>query len=51
VEMTVTAEQAVEYAQKYLDTNDPGATAADDPISSMVTIRSISKRKEKLPEC
>jgi len=32
VEMTVTAEQAVEYAQKYLDTNDPGATAANDPI-------------------
>jgi hypothetical protein len=32
-EMTVTAEQAIEYAQKYLDTNIVGATAATDPIT------------------
>ncbi|MCJ7432532.1 MAG: hypothetical protein MUO77_03500 [Anaerolineales bacterium] len=32
VEMTVTPEQAVEYAQKYLDPNVSGATAADDPM-------------------
>ena len=31
-EMTVTSEQAIEYAQKYLDTNIAGATAATDPI-------------------
>jgi len=31
-EMTVTAKQAIEYAQKYLDTNISGATAATDPI-------------------
>jgi hypothetical protein len=31
-EMTVTPEQAIEYAQKYLDTNISGATAATDPI-------------------
>lgn len=31
-EMTVTSEQAIEYAQKYLDTNISGATAATDPI-------------------
>jgi hypothetical protein len=30
-EMTVTPEQAVEYAQQYLDTNYVGATAATDP--------------------
>ena len=30
--MTVTSEQAVEYAQKYLDTNYTGATAATDPV-------------------
>lgn len=30
--MTVTPEQAVEYAQKYLDANIAGATAATDPI-------------------
>jgi len=32
-EMTVTAEQAIEYAQKYLDANVAGATAATDPIT------------------
>jgi hypothetical protein len=31
-EMTVTPERAIEYAQKYLDTNISGATAATDPI-------------------
>ena len=31
-EMTVTPEQAIEYAQKYLDVNVSGATAATDPI-------------------
>jgi hypothetical protein len=31
-EMTVTPEQAVEYAQQYLDTNYAGATAATDPM-------------------
>jgi len=31
-EMTVTAKQAIEYAQKYLDTNISSATAATDPI-------------------
>ncbi len=31
--MTVTAEQAIEYAQKYLDTNISGATAATDPTA------------------
>ena len=31
-EMTVTPEQAVEYAQTYLDANLSGATAAQDPI-------------------
>jgi hypothetical protein len=31
-EMTVTPEQAVEYAQKYLDANLSGATAAENPI-------------------
>ena len=30
--MTVTSEQAIEYAQKYLDTNISGATAATDPV-------------------
>lgn len=30
-EMTVTSEQAIEYAQKYLDTNISGAQAATDP--------------------
>jgi hypothetical protein len=30
-EMTVTSEQAVQYAQDYLDKNYTGATAADDP--------------------
>ncbi len=30
-EMTVSAEQAVEYAQQYLDQSQPGATAAADP--------------------
>jgi hypothetical protein len=30
-EMSVTSEQAVQYAQKYLDTNIAGATAAKDP--------------------
>lgn len=30
-ELTVSPEQAVEYAQKYLDQYQPGATAADDP--------------------
>ena len=29
--MTVTPEQAIKYAQKYLDKNISGATAADDP--------------------
>ena len=32
-EMTVTSEQAIEYAQKYLDANITGATAAIDPIT------------------
>lgn len=31
-EMTITSEQAVEYAQKYLDSNYAGATAATDPM-------------------
>jgi hypothetical protein len=31
-EMTVTPEQAIEYAQQYLDANISGATAATDPI-------------------
>jgi hypothetical protein len=31
-EMTVTSERAIEYAQKYLDANISGATAAVDPI-------------------
>jgi len=31
-EMTVTPEQAIEYAQKYLDANISGATAATDPV-------------------
>jgi len=31
-EMTVTSEQAIEYAQKYLDDNYAGATAATDPM-------------------
>ncbi|MEP7136064.1 MAG: hypothetical protein ABI904_14130 [Chloroflexota bacterium] len=31
-EMTVTPQQAIEFAQKYIDTNIPGATAAADPI-------------------
>jgi hypothetical protein len=31
-EMTVTSEQAIEYAQKYLDANISGATAATDPV-------------------
>jgi hypothetical protein len=31
-EMSVTAEQAVQYAQKYLDANITGATAANDPM-------------------
>jgi hypothetical protein len=31
-EMTVTPEQAIEYAQEYLDANITGATAATDPI-------------------
>ena len=31
-EMTVTPEQAIEFAQTYLDANISGATAADDPI-------------------
>lgn len=31
-EMTITAEQAVEYAQTYLDAKVSGATAAEDPI-------------------
>ena len=30
--MTVTPEQAIQYAQKYLDANISGATAATDPI-------------------
>jgi hypothetical protein len=30
--MTITPEQAIEYAQKYLDSNISGATAAADPI-------------------
>jgi hypothetical protein len=30
--MTVTPQQAIEYAQKYLDANISGATAATDPI-------------------
>jgi len=30
--MTVTSEQAIQYAQKYLDANVSGATAAADPI-------------------
>jgi len=32
VEMTITPAQAIEYAQKYLDANIAGATAATDPI-------------------
>jgi hypothetical protein len=32
VTMTVTPEQAIAYAQRYLDTNISGATAATDPI-------------------
>ena len=32
VEMTVTPDQAIEYAQKYLDANLSGATAATDPV-------------------
>jgi len=32
-EMTVTSAQAIEYAQKYLDANIKGATAAADPIT------------------
>jgi hypothetical protein len=31
-EMTISPEQVIEYAQKYLDANIPGATAATDPI-------------------
>jgi len=31
-EMTITSEQAVEYAQQYLDTNNAGAIAATDPM-------------------
>ena len=31
-EMNVTPEKAIEYAQKYLDANVKGATAATDPI-------------------
>ena len=31
-EMIVTSEQAVEYAQQYLDSNIAGATAATDPM-------------------
>jgi hypothetical protein len=31
-EMTVTPEQTIEYAQKYLDANISGAIAATDPI-------------------
>lgn len=31
-DLTVTPEQAIEYAQKYLDANNSGATAATDPI-------------------
>lgn len=31
-EMTVTSEQAVQYAQQYLDANKAGATAATDPV-------------------
>lgn len=31
-EMTVTPEQAIQYAQEYLDTNYAGATAATDPV-------------------
>jgi hypothetical protein len=31
-EMTVTSERAIEYAQKYLDANFSGATAATDPM-------------------
>lgn len=31
-EMTVTSLQAVQYAQKYLDANNSGATAATDPM-------------------
>jgi heat shock protein HslJ len=31
-DMTVTPEQAITYAQQYLDTNISGATAATDPI-------------------
>jgi hypothetical protein len=30
--MTITSEQAIQYAQKYLDANISGATAATDPI-------------------
>jgi hypothetical protein len=32
-EMTITSEQALEYAQKYLDVNIAGAKAATDPIT------------------
>jgi hypothetical protein len=31
-ELTVTPEQAVKFAQQYLDANFPGATAATDPV-------------------
>ena len=31
-DMTVTSEQAIQYAQQYLDTNYAGATAATDPM-------------------
>ena len=31
-EMSVTPEKAIEYAQKYLDANVKGTTAATDPI-------------------
>ena len=31
-EMTVTPQQAIEYAQQYLDSNLSGATAASDPV-------------------
>jgi hypothetical protein len=33
VEMNITSEQSIEYAQKYLDANISGATAATDPIT------------------
>jgi hypothetical protein len=32
IEMNVTPEQAIQYAQKYLDSHVSGATAANDPI-------------------